>query len=209
MDFIYERLKTADHTKIEIVSGGNRYKGKIWREIAMQIYCENGKDDYRDIGHFPSGAPFLYGADERISISHTDGCLIVATIKTPENVNLSEFSPQTALGVDVEKDDREKVMGLRERFLTPDELKLVPEKSLEPNIIAWTCKEAMLKAGMNSEINWHTDIVITNLPVIKTDGFSPDSATSGEGYIILGGNQINLRLFSYRSEGYITTIAKS
>lgn len=208
MDFIYERVRAAGGAvKLELVTGGGRYMGKVWREIATQIYCESGKDDFREIGHFPSGAPFLYGADERISISHTDGCLAVATIKTAENASLAEFSSATALGVDVEKADREKILGLRERFLTEEELRMIPSDSVEANIVAWTCKEAMLKAGMDREINWHTDIVITRLPEIKKDGFESDSTLPGDGYIKIAGESVPLRLFSYRSEGYIITIA--
>lgn len=208
MDFIYERVRVAGDIKLELVTGGARFKGKVWREIATQIYCENGKEDFREIGHYASGAPFLYGACERISISHTDGCLAVATIKTPENASLAEFDPATALGIDVEKVDREKVMGLKERFLSADELKIVASDSLEANIIAWTSKEAMLKAGMDNRINWHTDIQITLMPEILKDGFAPDSSKAGAGFILIEGRQVPFRLYSYRSDGYIITIAR-
>ena len=198
MDFIYERFKTPAGIKIEEVTGGGRYKGKVWREIAMQIYCENGKDEFRDVGHYPCGAPFLYGSDERISISHTEGCLVVATLPSHPDANLSRFSPETALGVDVEHKDREKVMKLRERFLTEKEQELVPHESLEANIIAWTCKEAMLKAGMDPAINWHHDIVITSLP---------DYDTPGKGFIKSGDFKIDLTLTTLQRDDFILSLA--
>lgn len=200
MDFIYERFRLPNGVKIEEVSGGSAYKGKVWLQIARQIYCENGKDGYRDMGHYQSGAPFLYDADERISLSHTDGMLVVATLKVAPDATLSEFSPETALGVDVEKADREKVLKLRERFLTAGELGIIPADSLEANIIAWTCKEAMLKAGMDPSIDWRHDIVITTLP-----GFD----SPGHGYIKLEGREIGLNLITLRHEGYIISVASS
>lgn len=200
MDFIYERFKTSDHIKVETVTGGGRYKGKVWQEIARQIYCENGKDGYREIGHYASGAPFLYGADERISMSHTQGCLAVATIKTPAEANLSEFSPATALGIDVERADRDKVLGLRERFLCEEELKNIPTDSLEAAVIAWTCKEAMLKAGMDGAIDWRHDIVITTLPTFETPG---------AGFIRLGEVTVKLSLTTMQRDGFIISIATS
>lgn len=201
-DYIYERIKLPSHVKLETVTGGTRYKGKVWREIASQIYCENGRDGYRELGHFPSGAPFLYGEDEKISISHTDGCYAVATIKVPADTNLSEFAPDTALGIDVEREDREKVKGLRTRFLSEEELKIVPEDNLRANVTAWTCKEAMLKAGMDKAIDWHHDIVITSLPAQDKDG---------EGYIRLHGfdNPIYFTLTTLLQDSFIITIARA
>lgn len=198
MDFVYERFKTPKGIKVEIVTGGNRYKGKVWTEIAKQIYCENGKDGYRELGHFAGGAPFLYNEEERISISHTEGCLAVATIKAPADSNLSEFNPALALGIDVERADREKVLKLRDRFLTEGELNLIPADSLEANIIAWTCKEAMLKAGMDPAIDWHNNIIITTLPTLKSEG---------KGYIILKGYGIDFSLYTIKIEEYLITIA--
>lgn len=197
MDFIYERKRLPNGVKIETVTGGGRYSGRVWLEIARQIYCENGKDGFRDIGHFQSGAPFLYEADERISISHTEGCLVVATIMTPQDADLRDFSEETALGVDVERADREKVLKLRDRFLTEEERRLVPADSVEDNVTAWTAKESMLKAGMDPAINWHSDIIITELP-------SPE----GKGYIILEGRRIELSLYTVKEGGFIITVAK-
>lgn len=199
MDFTYERIKTQLGVKLEIVSGEPHYKGKVWLEIARQIYCENGKDDYREIGHFPSGAPFLYNEDVRISISHTEGCLAVATVPASPDSNLSEFTPSTALGVDVERADREKVTGLRARFLSESELDIVPAESMEANVIAWTCKEAMLKAGLDPRIDWHHDIIITSLPTFEKEG---------SGFIRLNGEKFEFRLFTLKYEDFIITIAR-
>lgn len=192
MDFVYERSFTPEGVKIETVTGGSRYSGKVWRQIAMQIYCENGKDGYREVGHYPNGAPFLYGTDDRISISHTEGCLVVATLRRgPEDA-------ERLFGIDVEPSDRRKVVDLRERFLTEEELALVPADSVEANVVAWTCKEAMLKAGMEPAINWHRDIVITALP---------EGGKEGSGFIRLNGERHDFRLSTRRYDGFIVTLA--
>ena len=198
MDFIYERRRLPIGVKVEEVTGGGRYKGRVWLEIARQIYCENGKDGYRELGHFASGAPFLYGADERISISHTEGCLVVATKAVAPDTDLREFTPNAALGVDVERSDREKVAALRERFLTDRELKDVVPDTLEASIIAWTCKEAMLKAVMDPAIDWHHAIEIKKLPTLSEEG---------RGVVSRGDESLEFRLYTYRSEGYIITVA--
>ena len=41
--------------KVEEISGMESKSGIIWRELAMQIYCENGRGGFREIGHFPNG----------------------------------------------------------------------------------------------------------------------------------------------------------
>ena len=211
MDFIYERVRLPFGAKLETVTGGSRYSGRVWEQIAKQIYCENGKDDYRDLGHFPSGAPFIYGADERISISHTAGCLAVATIATAPEAVLSEFSPQTALGIDVERADREKVVGMRERFLTEEELGIVPAGSVEANVLAWTCKEALLKAAMKPDIDWLRSITILRLPEIEPDiehTGSERGITPGQGCVTIGDVSATFTLHSYRFGDFIITIAR-
>lgn len=198
MDFIYERTRTPSGVKIETVTGGNHYKGKVWREIARQIYCENGKDDFRDIGHFSSGAPFIYGAAERISISHTEGCFAVATVPASPDADLSSFAPECAVGVDVESADRRKVMDVRGRFLSDAETVLVPSDSVKANVIAWTCKEAMLKAALDPSVDWRENIVITRLP-------APGSP--GRGYVVLKGERKEFLLETIETEGFFITIA--
>ena len=93
-EFIYWPHPTPVGIRVEEVSGMESKSGAIWRDMAMQIYCENGRDGYREIGHFPNGAPFLFGLTARISVTHTGHLLAVATLpKTPE-ADLSRFNTQ-------------------------------------------------------------------------------------------------------------------
>lgn len=164
-DFIYWPHPTPVGIRVEEVSGMEGKSGKLWREMAMQIYCENGRDGYRDVGHFANGAPFLYQTPSRISITHTDGLLAVASLpKTPE-ADLNRFNTRTAMGIDAERFDRNQVLKVRERFLNDEELAMIPADDLEANIIAWTAKEAVYKAGMTEGLDFRRDVRLTKLPV--------------------------------------------
>ena len=212
-DFVYER-NIVDEVKVEEVTGGSRYKGKVWREIAMQIYCENGRNGYREVGHYRTGAPFLYGSDRRISISHTDGCLVVATLRVPQGTDLAVFSEPAALGIDVERADREQIMKVRERFLTETELELVKAESVEANILAWTAKEAMLKATMNPAIDFRNDITIVSLPGIvkplsmQTGKTRETLRCLGLGTVKVNGEEVTLALRHYRTGPFVVTVAR-
>ncbi len=165
-EFIYWPHNTPVGIKVEEISGMESKSGRIWEVMAKQIYCENGRDGYRDIGHFANGAPFLFGQLTRISLTHTDHLLAVATLpKTPE-ANLADFAPRTALGIDAERNDRQQVLKVRDRFLSDEEKELVPADDLEANIIAWTAKEALYKAGMTEGLDLRTDIIIRQFPKI-------------------------------------------
>lgn len=199
MDFTYERIKFPDRLKVEIVTGGEEYKGTVGTEIARQIYCENGKDGYRDLGHFKSGAPFLFNSDERISISHTRGCFVVATIPVEPTEDLSIFSPSTALGVDVEKADRAQCLKVAPRFLTAEEIALMAPESLGKAVTAWTCKEAMLKAVLNTIEDWHHNILIDSLP---------EEGTPGVGHVVFPDSTVYFSLIKLKVEEFIITVAR-
>lgn len=204
--------------KLEEVTGGEDKKGKLWIEMAEQIYCENGKDEFRILGHFSSGAPFLKDSDQRISISHCDGMLVVATLAETPDAEFSHFSPETALGVDAERADRKQVVKLRERFLCEEELKLISADSVEANIIAWTAKEALYKAALMEGLDFRKQIIIDKLPVAAdisewlqayfTGRKSEINTDYGHARVIFpDGNEVEFNLYSYLSEGRIITVA--
>lgn len=201
-EFIYWRHHTPAGIKIEEISGAEYKNPKVWLTMAYQIYCEQGKDGYRDIGHFPNGAPFLFNEASRISISHTHGMLVVATLPRTPEATLSQFSQRTAMGVDVEKADRKQVIKVNPRILSPGELKMVGE-DLEKNILAWTSKEALYKAAFCEGLDMRDDISIEKLPFVDSEDF-------GKAYIRFpDGNKEEFNLYSYNSDGYIITLAFS
>jgi len=225
-EFIYWRHPTPVGIKVEEISGMVNKSGKLWRDMAMQIYCENGVDGFREIGHFANGAPFLFGLTSRISITHTAHLLAVATLpKTPE-ANLSQFAPRTAMGIDAERLDREQVLRVRDKFLSDEEKAIVSEDSLEANIIAWTSKEALYKAAMTEGLDFRNDITIKSLPAIDRQMNLPGAPAPviGKAQVLVADMRnhqdespateirkevVEMELYSYESEGCCVTIAYS
>ena len=216
-EFIYWPHPTPVGIRVEEISGMESKCGAIWREMAMQIYCENGRDGFREVGHFPNGAPFLFGVPSRISVTHTGHLLAVATLpKTPE-ANLSWFTPRTALGIDAESFDRRQVLKIRERFLSADELARIDSDNLEANIIAWTAKEALYKAAMTPGLDFREAITLLSLPEIDRKMNLPGAPPPvvGKACVILPSHDeatsgpVDMELYSYESEGCCVTIAYS
>lgn len=209
-DFIFWPHPTPVGIRVEEISGMENRSGKIWREMARQIFCENGRDGYRDIGHFSNGAPFLFGTPTRISVTHTDHLYAVALLpKTPE-ADLSLFSPRTALGIDAERLDRQQVIKVREKFLSEKELEIVSPDDLEANIIAWTAKEALYKAAMTEGLDFRNGISITSLPKIDSQMNLPGAPQPVIGHALIRiPEEYPMELYSYRSDDCCVTIAYS
>lgn len=198
-DFIYCRHRTPIGVKIEEVSGGENRSGAVWRALALQIWKENGRDGYRDIDHLNNGAPLLVSSQERISVSHTTGLLVVATLPPTPEADLESFAERTALGIDVERRDRAQVLKVRERFLSTSELEMIPPADVCANILAWTCKEALYKAALTPGLDWREQICIDRLPV-------PGGAT-GRAHLILNGQEVKFLLYSYLSGECVVSVA--
>lgn len=205
-DFIYWRHHTPAGIKIEEICGADDKSAKVWIEMARQIYCEQGKDAYREIGHFSNGAPFLFNEPARISIAHTKGMLVVASLPRTPEAFLGEFSPRTAMGVDVEKADRTQVRNVKDKFLSPSE-QLLTGDDLTRLLIAWTAKEALYKAAMTEELPLVESIEIVSLPNLETGEFGKARIhfPEKEGKSVTE----DMDLYSYLSEGFIITLAFS
>lgn len=209
-EFVYWRHLLPHGIKIEEISGCDAKSGDVWRTLAYQVYGENGKEGFRAISHTGNGAPLLEEEDSRISITHTDHLLAVATLpKTPE-ADLLRFEPRTALGIDAERRDRSQVQALRSRFLSEREMELVPESSLDATLMAWTAKEALYKAALTPGLDWRSQLRILSLPALQTEFPLKGSLPLGEAEILLQDEvAIRMSLFSYVSDDYIITVAFS
>lgn len=213
-EFIYWRHHTLPGIKVEEVCGGEDRPVKLWKEMAYQVYSENGKDGYREIGHFRNGAPFLMGESGRISITHTGRFLAVATLPPTPEVDLSVFSERAALGIDAERSDREQTLKVRAKFLSDAEQLIVDEDDVKQNVLAWTVKEALYKAAMQPGLDFIEDITILSLPKIGPavpvyDKAEFDPIRTGEATVRIDGSGYRFVLYSYESEGNIVTLAYS
>lgn len=213
-EFIYWRHHTLPGIKVEEVCGGEDRSLKLWIEMAYQVYSENGKEGYREIGHFRNGAPFLVGETGRISITHTGRFMAVATLPDTPEVDLSVFSERAAMGIDAERADREQTLRVQEKFLSDQELQMIDKDDVKMNVMAWTAKEALYKAAMQEGLDFKNDIRILSLPKIGPavpvyDKNEFDPIRTGEAVVKIEDKEYPFVLYTYESEGNIVTLAYS
>lgn len=213
-EFIYWRHHTLPGIKVEEVCGGEDKPFPLWLEMAYQVYCENGKDGYREIGHYRDGSPFLAGDCSRISITHAGRFLAIATLPPTPEVELGVWSERAALGIDAERMDRTQVLKIRDKFLSAEEQAMIPADDVAMNVLAWTAKEALFKGAKEEGVDFRGQIFIDSLPTLgpataqyrETD--FPDLRT-GSARVVIGDETRHFMLYSYESEGNIVTLAYS
>lgn len=98
--------------------------------------------------HTEQGAPVVEGSDMNISISHTPHLVVLA------------IDPKVIIGVDAEQADRAQVLRVRDKFLNATEKQFIHPDDLTAHVIAWTAKEAIIKAERNSALDWTNGITL-------------------------------------------------
>ena len=111
------------------------------------------------LAHTEQGAPVVEGSDVNISISHTPRLVVLA------------IDPKVIIGVDAEQADRAQVLRVRDKFLNATEKQFIHPDDLAAHVIAWTAKEAIIKAERNSALDWTNGIML--------DPFSLDDLEQG------------------------------
>lgn len=104
--------------------------------------------------HDSQGAPFIDGMEVNISITHTQRLVALAV------------DDSQVIGIDAELVDRQQVIKVRDKFLNASEKQFLAADDLAAHIIAWTAKEAVIKAERNSALDWTDGICL--------DPFTPD-----------------------------------
>ncbi|MDE6812113.1 MAG: 4'-phosphopantetheinyl transferase superfamily protein [Muribaculaceae bacterium] len=228
-EFIYWRYDTSAGVRVEQLSGGEDKSSRLWKILALQVFGENSTDRYREVGHYPSGAPFIEDSTQRISISHTPHFMVVASLPRTPEAHLEEFNLRTAMGIDTERADREQARNVVERIMNEEEKVLMDalivrlregdahhaaledDKAItEAAVLTWTIKEALYKAALVEGMDFAQGLRIKRYPEICSNPLVK-SPEYGEAEIFRPDNEqaIPMRLFSYRSEMHIVTIAFS
>lgn len=101
------------------------------------------------VKYTPQGAPFIVDKED-ISISFTHTPLLVAMA----------WSDKHIIGIDAEQCDRRQVIRVRDKFLNAREKSFILADDLTAHLIAWTAKEAVIKAVRNNAIDWTNGIVL-------------------------------------------------
>ena len=94
------------------------------------------------LSHDEQGAPHADGVEENLSNTHTPRLVAVA------------LNDALVIGIDAEQMDRSQVLRVRDKFLNDKEKQFIAPADLTAHIIAWTAKEAVIKAERNSAIDW-------------------------------------------------------
>lgn len=217
-DFIYQKETAPCGITVEEIYGADEKSAKVWKLFALQIFSES-EGDYRSIDHLESGAPVLDGIPQRISVSHTVHFLAVASLPKTPDMNMEEVNPRTAMGIDIERADRAQAVRVAEKFLSPQEMFLLPvvndmenasREAIASYVLAWTCKEAMYKAIMGIGPDWKQDYVIEVLPKIAESITKATPDRFGKGIVTIPGEEpLEILLSSWREHGHILTLAFS
>lgn len=216
-EFMYEMEVAPCGVAVEMIYGADEKSAKVWKLFAMQIFSE-AEGDYRSIEHLDCGAPMLDGIPQRISISHTSHCMAIASLPKTPDIDLSGVNARTAMGIDLEKADREQVLKIRDRFLSESEKNLLPTfadiensttEDVRQHILAWTCKEALYKADMGQASDWKEDYIITELPRLAKDLKSATPDMFGKGKVKTADGEMDMWLSSWEFERQIVTLAFS
>lgn len=134
--------------------------------------------------HDEQGAPSVEGLDVHISITHTMRMVALA------------LNDSQVVGIDAESMERQQVLKVRSKFLNANEQQFIAPDDLAAHIIAWTAKEAVIKAERNSAIDW-------------TDGIRLESfaVNADETFLLARCGDRSYRLSSRPLEGHHVTVA--
>ena len=136
------------------------------------------------LSYTKQGAPSVEGSDVNISITHTMGLVAIA------------LDDAHVIGLDAESADRPQVLRVRDKFLNDNEKQFITPNDLASHVIAWTAKEAVIKAERNSAIDWTDGICLE--PFATGTGETTLAAQCGENRYLLTSRLV---------EGHYITVA--
>ena len=106
--------------------------------------------------HDNQGAPLIEGDTMNVSITHTPRLVALA------------IDESRVIGLDAEQKDRQQVLRVRSKFLNSNEQVFIGH-DLAAHVIAWTAKEAIIKAERNSALDWTDGISLDTFIVPESD----------------------------------------
>ncbi len=100
------------------------------------------------LSHTEQGAPSVEGDAVNLSITHTMELVAIA------------LNDRHVIGLDAERTDRKQMLRVRDKFLNSKEKQFISPDDLAAHVVAWTAKEAVIKAERNSAIDWTEGICL-------------------------------------------------
>ena len=143
-EFVTWHHKTPMGIKVDEVFGMDSKSGRVWMELARQIFCEQGEPNYRVIEHYENGAPYIPGINKFISISHCSVAVAVAISNAP-------------VGIDIESLRYLRMQRVASKFI--DAVSLDSDIG-SPTMLAasWSAKEAVYKLHCGNGFTSHISI---------------------------------------------------
>ena len=132
-------------------------------------------------------APMLEDSEVNVSFSHTPKLVVMAC------------DSEHVIGVDAEQADRQQVLRVRDKYLNTSEKQFIFPDDLSAHVIAWTAKEAIIKAERNSALDWTNGITL--------DPFTLDGIEQGEITFTARCGDSCYRLMTRLLEGHYITLA--
>ncbi len=130
-------------------------KRSIEKQAAAYVIKTVLKNNDLEILYKESGKPYLL-SPVSISISHSYDWLVV----------LFSFNGK-GIGIDIEK-IRDKILNIKEKFLSKEELSNLPDAPIEKYTIYWCAKEAIYKALDIKDLNFSEQLFIENFSYSHT-----------------------------------------
>lgn len=111
-------------------------------------FLRNEYDPSLEISYLESGKPLFKNSLKHVSISHSKNYIGFA-------------AAPYQIGIDIEE-CHERIIKVRDRFMSDSEKKLFDQNSISELTIAWCVKEALFKLNTNSGIDFKSDLIITD-----------------------------------------------
>jgi phosphopantetheinyl transferase len=124
---------------------------KAEQEAVRQLIGDLSPDS--GLSHLPNGAPYIEGYPYNISLSHTKGFIAF----------VAHLKPHLA-GIDIEYRG-ERVLRVRERFLSPGENAAIDESHAAEHILLhWCAKETLYKLLSTPGVDFRHELHVTPFP---------------------------------------------
>lgn len=153
---LIQQIKVNEHSVVAVLDlklFSNQIEDKSKRNIEKEGFyfllnqlVDKGTEA---LSYFPGGKPYLKNRKENISLSHSYEKLVVI---------VNEVEPT---GIDIELIS-DKIIKVRHKFLSEEELSYVDEKDVEKNLVFWAAKETLYKIQGEKGIDFAKDLFVTD-----------------------------------------------
>jgi 4'-phosphopantetheinyl transferase len=161
---LIDYIKVDDHSEIGILdlrlyleTAGLKEKRELEKEGAKFLLNEllEGAEDALYYDEF--GKPHLNDMGRHMSLSHSHDKLAII---------LNKVEPT---GIDIEL-VRDKVLNIKHKFLSPDELNKISDEEVDKMIVYWAVKESLYKIHGRKKVDFSRDLSVSDFDYRESGG---------------------------------------